>query len=472
MRFKLLLIAVLYVANLNAENLKLSLPVLYLEDNKAYAVFNIQWQNSWFNERNHDAAWIFFKSLKPDGGYHHINIAPSGHTVVATFSDKPVQLAFDVPKDGMGLFVHASERFRGDVSATLQVALEPSQFEALDNRSANFSVYGVEMVHIPQGAFQLGDPNQLDAEFGVFYKPKGDASFGGTVTLSSEPQILEVRPSGDLYYQAGEHFEGDQQGTIGASFPKGVAGFYVMKYELNEGLYADFLNSLTSEQASGRIINKESGYRERGGSLVKKDNGTNPQTWVSQKPQQPLKFASWDDTMALADWAGLRPMTEFEFTKASRGSRPAQSMEYPWGTEAKQRVQRFPHNQGEMHMLNGWVEAELDHGNKAFFAASHYWVFDLAGSLWERVVSVGHPQGRAFQGSHGDGVLGTDGNASNADWPTGESEGFGYRGGGFYGYGREYHSFNPFSPIAYRPYGAWPGAGRSHAYGTRLARSQ
>ncbi len=59
---------------------------------------------------------------------------------------------------------------------------------------------------------------------------------------------------------------------------------------------------------------------------------------------------------------------------------------------------------------------------------------ELALDVWERVVTLGHPRGRAFRGSHGDGALTPMGAATNEDWPRrNEGEGgYGYLGGGFY----------------------------------------
>ncbi len=102
-----------------------------------------------------------------------------------------------------------------------------------------------------------------------------------------------------------------------------------------------------------------------------------------------------------------------------------------------------------------------------------YALMDLAGSVWERVISIGRAEGRAFEGSHGDGTLGQYGRATNADWPHtyAGAEGHGYRGGGYYQQGMRVHEFNPYSPVAYRRFGAWSGAMPSVAYGFRAARS-
>ena len=88
---------------------------------------------------------------------------------------------------------------------------------------------------------------------------------------------------------------------------------------------------------------------------------------------------------------------------------------------------------------------------------------DLAGSLWERCITIGDSTGRNFKGSHGDGILANYGFASNEDWPKGSTEtaGFGFRGGGYYENRMQYGNFNPHSPIGYRNFGAWPGGARS-----------
>ncbi|RLB68274.1 MAG: hypothetical protein DRH04_06960, partial [Deltaproteobacteria bacterium] len=67
-------------------------------------------------------------------------------------------------------------------------------------------------------------------------------------------------------------------------------------------------------------------------------------------------------------------------------------------------------------------------------------VMELSGNLWERCVTIGNVSGRAFLGTHGDGILeaasGYEGNATNADWPgyvngqgVSGAGGSGFRGG-------------------------------------------
>jgi hypothetical protein len=118
-------------------------------------------------------------------------------------------------------------------------------------------------------------------------------------------------------------------------------------------------------------------------------------------------------------------------------------------------------------------ESRLADSTRDVLGASYYWVMDLAGSVWERVVTPGHPRGRAFRGTHGDGTLASYGIATNADWPLGDHEpgGYGYRGGGHYEHGRPDSDFNPFSPVEWRRFGSWGGAPRSIGYGFRAVRT-
>lgn len=166
-------------------------------------------------------------------------------------------------------------------------------------------------------------------------------------------------------------------------------------------------------------------------------------------------------------------MTELEFEKACRGPSQPIPHEFPWNTNNKDKLQRVVHTNDELQLLNNLQESELNDSNRDQFGASYYWVMDLAGSLWERCVTIGDSVGRSFKGTHGDGMLAPHGFASNADWPKGSTEtaGFGFRGGGYYEHHMQYGGFNPHSPIGYRNFGSWPGGARSLAYGSRFVRT-
>jgi formylglycine-generating enzyme required for sulfatase activity len=54
---------------------------------------------------------------------------------------------------------------------------------------------------------------------------------------------------------------------------------------------------------------------------------------------------------------------------------------------------------------------------------------ELSGNVWERPVTIGNETGRAFTGTHGDGVLDSSGDANAATWPGTNAVGAGLRGG-------------------------------------------
>jgi hypothetical protein len=62
---------------------------------------------------------------------------------------------------------------------------------------------------------------------------------------------------------------------------------------------------------------------------------------------------------------------------------------------------------------------------------------ELSGNVWERPVTIGNEKGRAFTGTHGDGVLDSSGDANAATWPGTNAVGAGARGGTWYDDGVE-----------------------------------
>lgn len=430
----------------------------------------IQWDNAWHNAKNHDGAWVFIKFDLPNGGYRHAKIAKTGHQVVDNPHDIAVQ--FETGDNQAGIFIAPDQTHRGKVNWTVEVMIDNSTFQKMNVGRARCRAYAIEMVYIPEGAFSLGDPGEGAMKHQAFYQAKGDGAYGGSYSITAEKQIIEVgEAKGALYYMVNEkEYQGDQKGPVPANFPKGFQAFYCMKYELTQGQYAIFLNSIRDNQTYSRAnFNGRDYYKNRGSIYFDRTTAT----YHAESPNRPCNYITWDDAMTYADWAGLRPMTELEFTKACRGPATPAAKQYPWGTTSKGRLQRGvnPAND-ELEMFNGMEEAQLTDANKDVFGASYYWVMDLAGSLWEKVVTIGDEKGRAFVGNHGDGNISWYGFANEEGWPKGVDEGgYGYRGGGYYYHGRNYHGFNPHSPIAWRRFGSWAGGERSIAYSTRFVRT-
>lgn len=457
---------------LNASNLQISHTEFQWFDDTTKTPrvkLNVSWDNAWNNDKNYDAVWLFVKFNTASGWYRHAKIAASGHRVLD--SSNGIEAAFSVPEDQNGLFLYPNQKYRGKIYLTIEIMLEREPLKRVRFGDSSCDVYGIEMVYIPEGGFTLGDPGEEAMKYNAFYRSGGNGEKAGLFKIDSEEKEIEIGPeAGNLCYGVNNaEYQGDQKGTLPALFPKGYGDFYIMKYELSQGQYAAFLNSLSASYTQMRANFGGKDYYKNRGSIyfdIEKEK------YVAKYPERPCNYITWDDAMAFTDWAALRPMTEFEFTKACRGPNEPIAGEFPWGSNSKGQLQRGVNRSNDLVMFNGMNESELNEENRAAFGASYYWVMDLAGSVWEKVVTIGHEKGRAFTGQHGDGYLAGLGDANVEDWPKGFDEGgYGYRGGGYYAHGRNYSEFNPHSPIAYRRYGSWAGGNRSIAYSTRMVRT-
>jgi formylglycine-generating enzyme required for sulfatase activity len=428
---------------------------------KARVRFTVAWRNAWRSEKNHDAAWLFIK-VRSGAGWRH---APP----VARDAARPSSSAArcEAPVDLVGAFCANASTFRGDVSWPIEMVVSVGNVPA--GTALDVRVFGLEMVYVPEGPFTIGDPDPAALEYSAFYRSDAQGKPDGLVRIASEDAIAVGPQAGALYYQVKDaRYEGDRLGPVPATFPKGFRAFYIMKYELLQGQYADFLNTLGDEATHFRAIHGGRDYYRHRGTIRVRDG-----VYVADSPGRPANRVSWEDSLAFSDWAGLRPMTELEFTKAARGTATAIAHEYPWGTGTRDRLARVMRPDDELETRGEADESGLTDATRDKLGASFYWVMDLAGSVWERAVTIGHPIGRAFRGTHGDGRITGYSSATNEDWPRGDEApgGYGYRGGGYYEQGMKEGPFNPYSPIAYRRFGSWGQAPRSLAYGFRAVRT-
>jgi formylglycine-generating enzyme required for sulfatase activity len=439
------------------------------------AEFTVQWDNAWHNSKNHDAAWIF---LNLHYNYNlptsPLLVAKDGHRVLTNFING-ASVSIKSVRDLSGFFILPGPGYRGSVKIRILVALDSARFLRAYTRFRNpnlnpvMMVEGLEMVYIPQGKFSTGDTSKTAVnEYNAYYRSDANGNPAGFYEITDEKQTIPIgKKDGSIFYKVNtKKYQGDQSGPVGPSFPKGYQAFYIMKYELTQGQYTRFLNVLNQLESSERSpFGGREYYKLRGTIAIKAS------LYVAASPNRPFNWSSWDDGMAYADWSRLRPITELEFIKASRGPEIPLADGYVWGTNSKEKLARYINPDGDLTYKNNENEKDLTDNNRDVFGASYYWVMDLSGSVWERCVTIGDSAGRAFTGTHGDGVI-YEGYATNRDWPKGNNEygGFGFRGGGYYTQG-DADRHVPHSPIEYRRYGAWAGGYREVAYGQRFART-
>ena len=476
-----------------ANNLALSKFDVYATDTAVHRMtftVDLRQDNSWRNVSSHDAVWVFMK-YSTDGGqtWHHGSMAGSGLNPAGFSAPQDFELV--VPQDMKGFFLRRTSLVSGvidpqGVHFVWNYAQDGLSDAAAKAANTLTKVFGIEMVYVPEGGFFAGD----GASASPFRFKQGSAD-DQPWYIASESAITTANvASGGFYYQStgapGENNTGDAF-LISNSFPKGFKAFYLMKYELTEGEWVSFFNTLPVAARLKRDITSS----DQGGKNSTAVVDRNTISWdpsnpilpaVTSRPSRAMSYVSWPDVAAFADWAGLRPMTELEFEKAARGAdiSPVPD-EFAWGTAAYNAAgaeEIFPLAKDEdgtetifdgAANLNrnalGWISGDGRSGGPAagqkgplragIFAenstarvtsgAGYYGNMELSGDLAEPVVTVGRLEGRQFLGTHGDGelstLLGHEGNATNPDWPgidpsdarrgVDKTLGIGYRGGDF-----------------------------------------
>jgi hypothetical protein len=275
--------------------------------------FDISWQNSWRDAENWDAAWVFVKfracSVPKTTPFTHglISTTLTDHTFPASLEPTCANgnaPCIDPAPDNTGVMLRRTSNGFGTVSGT--VTLKVTNLPATGTYDVR--VIAIEMVFIPQGAFYAGDATSP-------YCIRTSNSNSTPIQITSEAALPTISSVGD-----GNNY------SLTANFRKGFAAFYIMKYEISQGQYVDFLNTIGQLQASNRFPNAYNNYRNRVGyNTVTTD-------YYTDRPDRAMNYINWSDFVAYLDWAALRPLTELEYEKACRGPLAPVPNEYAWGT--------------------------------------------------------------------------------------------------------------------------------------------
>jgi len=423
---------------------------------------DVSWNNSWRASwaegstvvTNWDAAWIFVKCRAPGGNWVHATLSTNNaHHTGPAGATLEVGLTDDKSK-GTGVFLYRSAEGSGTWSNRIKLRWNYSADSMPISQSLDVNVQGIEMVYVPQGAFKVGSGGALSGEL---YEGGGGTS---PFQIANAGPIACENAAGSLWgaSQAGINSMGGA-GTIPSAFPNGFNAFYCMKYELTEGQWVGFFNTLTSSQKTTRDITSNTG---KNSDLMVNRNSV---AWTSgdattTRPDRVCNFLGWPDLAAYADWAGLRPMTELEFEKACRGPVTPVAQEYTWGTavimsnlknlsgpeDGTESVTTDTSAGAAHYALIAITGGDTGEGalragifatassTRASSGASYWGIMEMSGNLYERIVTIGDvTKGRAFTGLHGDGALAsaTDGNANVTAWPGTDAVGAGVRGGSF-----------------------------------------
>lgn len=417
--------------------------------------FDISWENGWrlsSPPANWDAAWVFVKfrqcnAISDPWTHGQISTTLTDHTfptqLQPVLSDGSAS-GIDPGPNNLGVMLRhtATGTFAtvGPYTVTLKVTNLPT------SGSYDIAVFGIEMVFIPAGAYTLGT-------LGGWYDWGSQAAFAfdqnGNNGDPHVPYTITSENAISLKWAG----SGNTSINVPAAFPKGYKAFHVMKYEISQGQYADFLNTLPGNTANLRYPGNFGTFRNR-----LQSGGSYPNVYQSDRQDRAQGYLSWHDLCAYLDWAALRPITEMEYEKICRGP-GASAEEYAWGTtnitpgttigitpENGTEVFTNPNanctynnvtytgGDGGQGPVRVGIHAKVGSPSREASGATYYGVLDMSGNVWEMVVMVSDPAGNVgsptYDGKWGDGVLDwATGQANETSWPLGNPGGFGFRGG-------------------------------------------
>lgn len=431
----------------NANNLRIGTVTISTISGSQYLNFTISWDNSWrvsSSPHNWDAAWIFVKRRDCAGlNWSHVNLSPndSDHSAGSP-------LLADAYPDKKGVMIYRSADGSGNIT-NVNIRLK---LDAPPSGNFEYSVFGIEMVYIPEGPFYVGDGQS----FSSFQKWPTNAPY----LISSEDSIQLGADTGKLYHilSGTAYNAGITSGTtLSQAYPKGYKAFYCMKYEVSQGQYADFLNNISQDAAANRFQPGNAGI----------DRYNMQGVWPSissTNPDVACNIMNFQDLIALLDWSALSPMTELEFEKVCRGSGNIPvARECAWGTNtatdantiaagtagtpAEYVTDTITTGTGLANFggtIGGNFFGPLRCGfaarpntNRLQAGATYYGVMEMSGNVTERCYNLtinnsALTGGGFFTGTEGDGELTSTPNAgyANEGWPT-DPYGVGIRGGSY-----------------------------------------
>lgn len=446
MKKLIFIFAILLLANFsNANNILVNNVSVVAASNTIR--FTVSWDNSWRSStlNNWDAAWVFLKYYDPVGlDWKPVYFTNAGNVIPAGFT----ATLGSTGGSNIGVFLYRSAPGSGTSTITnIELGIPAQQATGI----YDIKVFAIEMVYVPQGSFYLGD--------GV----SDVGRYGGNAALTV-PGFNQGAPTSGIYDPLTSP-AGFLTG-LPAAFPNGYGAFYSMKYELSQGGYRDFLNSLTyNQQVSRTAVLPTSATGTSALSISDRNyleiktpgiasttpavygcdaNANNIYDEATDGEWVACNYLTWPDQAAYLTWAGLRPLTEMEYEKACRGIQVPVAGEYAWGniniassvyilsnpSQASEIVSNAstsptgnanwtttsPTSPYNGPLRNGVFATATS--NRISSGGSFYGIMEMSGNLFERVITSATSQGQSFNGLEGNGVINANGNATgNSTWP-------------------------------------------------------
>lgn len=382
--------------------------------------FDISWENSWRDQINWDAAWIFVKYKDANGIWKHALLNNTGFNN-GTGSGNTIQVA----SDKVGAWMYRSAQGNGSFKVTsMQLQWNYGLNGLTDVTGLEVRVYATEMVYVPEGEFNIASSY---INFAIDTITNGNIGILRAYIYANgyNSPVINTRITPKLTYNEGADLSNPYdkplnqisfriKGDLGidtsldgkidiTTYPTGFKSFYCYKYEMSEQQFTDFMNTLTSTQLTGLGTPEvQSIYLQNG-------------QYFSSTPNKAMAGGNSKFLLSYADWSGLRPMTILEFNKASYG--PLQPVFFPrnatypaWGSNA---IPDDVYNSLTNKIQDVGYYASKSNYDRTTSGASYYGILDLTGNTMEPVVQLTRYN---FKNLNGDGIISANGSADIPEW--------------------------------------------------------
>ena len=252
--------------------------------------FDISWDNSWRDAINWDAAWIFMKFKDANGLWQHVQLNQTGFA-----NGTGTANTMQVTSDKVGSWLYRSAQGSGTFNTTgMQLQWNYGLSDLTDVTGLEVRVFAVEMVYVPEGGYCIANTTGQFGNIGL------NAPGGGRPVINDR---LTPTLSSNIRIKGNTGIDYNNDGIVeNTSYPTGYSPFYVMKYELTEQQYADFLNTLTPIEKT--ILGTA-------GSTISLNNGE----YFASSPNRACGGYTTNRYLFYKVWAGLTMISQLEMNK-------------------------------------------------------------------------------------------------------------------------------------------------------------